>query len=201
MGDDPGRPPVPEVQMFEPFFRLGDKRIDDETFLQTLGALLDPSEGSVALRYCGLANAAALLWWYLPDLNWAGFYLRDDDGDIPILRLGPFQGLPACTSIPFGKGVCGTAASTGLPQVVADVHAFAGHISCDSASRSELVVPIFLGGDPRPGGAIGDPSQAVVGVIDLDSPLAGRFEVDDASFVERVANVLGEKLFPYQSAS
>ena len=106
-----------------------------------------------------MANVAALLWEFLPDLNWAGFY-RMVDGE---LVLGPFVGRPACIRIPLGRGVCGTAAESGETQLVADVHAFPGHIACDAASQSELVVPVMLDGK-------------VVAVIDLDSPLPARFE-------------------------
>ena len=122
-----------------------------------------------------MANVAALLWEALPDLNWAGFY-RNVGGE---LVLGPFQGRPACIRIPFGKGVCGAAASTLEPQCVADVHAFPGHIACDAASRSELVVPIVAGG-------------VLVGVLDLDSPLPARFdEADLAGCVELVQRLAG----------
>ncbi len=110
-----------------------------------------------------MANVAALLWEALPDLNWAGFY-RAIDGE---LVLGPFQGRPACIRIPYGKGVCGAAAASLEIQCVADVHAFPGHIACDAASRSELVVPILSEG-------------ALIGVLDLDSPLPGRFDDEDA---------------------
>ena len=111
-----------------------------------------------------MANVAALLWEALPDLNWAGFY-RNVEGE---LVLGPFQGRPACIRIPLGKGVCGTAAATLEPQCVVDVNAFPGHIACDSASRSELVVPIVRDGD-------------LLGVIDLDSPSPGRFDPEDVA--------------------
>lgn len=111
-----------------------------------------------------MANVAALLWESLPELNWAGFY-RNVGGE---LVLGPFQGRPACIRIPFGKGVCGTAAATLEPQCVADVHAFPGHIACDAASRSELVVPIVVNG-------------SLAGVLDLDSPVPGRFDHEDVS--------------------
>src|SRR5688572_27910785 len=104
-----------------------------------------------------MANVAALLWETLPDLNWAGFY-RNVGGE---LVLGPFQGRPACIRIPFGKGVCGTAAATLEPQCVVDVHAFPGHIACDASSRSELVVPVVQGG-------------ALIAVLDLDRPAPGR---------------------------
>ena len=124
-----------------------------------------------------MANAAALLWQYLPDLNWAGFY-RMVGGE---LVLGPFQGKAACIRIPLGKGVCGTAAASGETQVVADVHAFPGHIACDAASRSELVVPIVRDG-------------AVLGVIDLDSPEPGRFDAEDAAGCEALAALLSTRL-------
>jgi GAF domain-containing protein len=118
------------------------------------------------------ANTSALLFDLLPDLNWAGFYLMKDGG----LVLGPFQGKPACIRIPLGRGVCGTAAATRASQLVADVHEFPGHIACDAASRSELVVPLLHG-------------DRLVGVIDLDSPLPGRFDADDQAGIEAVAAI------------
>ncbi len=124
-----------------------------------------------------MANVAALLWQYLPDLNWAGFY-RMVDGE---LVLGPFQGKAACIRIPVGKGVCGAAAAGASTQVVADVHAFPGHIACDAASRSELVVPVMRGG-------------AVIAVIDLDSPEPARFDAEDAAGVEALAAMLGDRI-------
>jgi GAF domain-containing protein len=119
-----------------------------------------------------MANLAAVLWQFVPDLNWAGFY-RVVEGE---LVLGPFVGKPACIRIPFGQGVCGTAAASGETQVVPDVHAFPGHIACDAASRSELVVPVLRDG-------------RVIAVIDLDSPTPGRFDADDAAGLERFALV------------
>ena len=124
-----------------------------------------------------MANVAALLWEMLPALNWAGFY-RMIDGE---LVLGPFQGRPACIRIALGSGVCGTAAATGETQVVADVHAFPGHIACDAASASELVVPVLVGG-------------RVVAVLDLDSPVAGRFDETDAVAAERLCALLALSL-------
>jgi L-methionine (R)-S-oxide reductase len=125
-----------------------------------------------------MANVAALLWESLPDLNWAGFY-RNLGGE---LVLGPFQGRPACIRIPFGKGVCGAAAASLEPQLVADVDAFPGHIACDAASRAELVVPIVAGG-------------RLVGVLDLDSPSPGRFDKEDEAgcviLIQRLAGCLG----------
>ena len=132
-----------------------------------------------------MANVAALLWQYLPDLNWAGFY-RMVDGDPSTgsgqeLVLGPFQGKAACIRIPLGRGVCGTAAAQRATQVVADVHAFPGHIACDADSRSELVVPIIS-------------RDRVLGVIDLDSPTPARFDAEDAAGCEALARLLAERL-------
>ena len=124
-----------------------------------------------------MANAAALLWEYLPDLNWAGFY-RNVNGE---LVLGPFQGKAACIRIPFGSGVCGTAAETRATQLVEDVHAFPGHIACDAASRSELVVPIVRDG-------------ALLGVLDLDSPSPARFDEEDARGCEQLMALLAARL-------
>lgn len=116
-----------------------------------------------------MANIAALIWQYVPELNWAGFY-RVIDGE---LVLGPFQGQTACIRIAIGKGVCGTAAATGETQRVADVHAFPGHIACDAASRSELVVPIIRNGK-------------VIAVLDLDSPHPDRFQAEDQAGLEKL---------------
>jgi L-methionine (R)-S-oxide reductase len=124
-----------------------------------------------------MANIAALLWQLVPELNWAGFYRAIGDE----LVLGPFCGKPACVRIPLGQGVCGTAAATGESQLVSDVHAFEGHIACDAASRSELVVPVVRDG-------------AVIAVIDLDSPRAERFDADDCSGIEALARLLSSRL-------
>lgn len=124
-----------------------------------------------------MANVAALLWNFLPSVNWTGFY-RVVDGE---LVLGPFAGRPACIRIPFGEGVCGAAAASGTTQLVPDVHAFPGHIACDAASRSELVVPIRRG-------------DQVVAVIDLDSPKVARFDEDDAAGIEALAALLTDRL-------
>ncbi len=121
-----------------------------------------------------MANMAAVIWQFLPDLNWAGFYRLIGDE----LVLGPFIGKPACIRIPLGRGVCGTAAASGAIQIVPDVNAFPGHIACDSASRSELVVPIVAGGK-------------VIAVIDLDSPTPARFDDEDAAGMQLVAQVAG----------
>lgn len=120
------------------------------------------------------ANMSSLLYWSLPDLNWAGFYLVDaQSGD---LLVGPFQGKPACVRIPFGKGVCGTAAAARRTLLVEDVHEFPGHIACDSASNSEVVVPVIAAG-------------TLLGVLDLDSPLRGRFDTADAQGLEKLVAV------------
>jgi len=130
-------------------------------------------------RIANAANLAALVYHGLPGLNWAGFYFFDGRE----LVVGPFQGLPACVRIPLDKGVCGTAASTGNTQRVADVHEFPGHIACDSASRSEVVVPLFLPGD-----------GSLVGVLDLDSPEPDRFDADDQRGIEAIAQAFVESL-------
>lgn len=124
-----------------------------------------------------MANVAALLWEALPELNWAGFY-RNVGGE---LVLGPFQGRPACIRIPFGKGVCGAAAASLEPQRVDDVHAFPGHIACDAASRSELVVPIVHQG-------------RLLGVLDLDSPRPARFDAEDLAGCVELAQRLAPRL-------
>ncbi|MBR2813627.1 MAG: GAF domain-containing protein [Reyranella sp.] len=133
-----------------------------------LDALLQGEDDPIA----NAANTSALLFHLMPQLNWAGFYFLQGD----VLVLGPFQGKPACVRIAVGQGVCGTAVSQRRSVVVEDVHAFPGHIACDPASRSELVVPLLSGG-------------AVLGVIDLDSPRPGRFDDDDRAGLERVAGL------------
>ena len=120
-----------------------------------------------------MANLSALMYTRMSDVNWAGFYLYKDDQ----LVLGPFQGQPACIRIPMGRGVCGTAAASRETQLVADVHAFDGHIACDAASNSEIVVPLVLNG-------------TLIGVLDIDSPEYGRFDDDDRAGIEALANVL-----------
>jgi GAF domain-containing protein len=122
------------------------------------------------------ANLVALLYWSLPQLNWAGFYLVEPErGD---LLLGPFQGKPACVRIPLGRGVCGTAVADARSQLVPDVHAFPGHIACDVASRAEIVVPLV------------DAHGEIFGVLDIDSPEPGRFDAADLAGLERLARVL-----------
>jgi GAF domain-containing protein len=124
-----------------------------------------------------MANVAALVWDVLPDLNWAGFY-RFDGRE---LVLGPFQGKPACIRIPLGQGVCGTAAADRRTVCVPDVHAFPGHIACDAASRSEIVVPVVH-------------ENRLVGVLDLDSPILARFDDADAAGLEALVTAVAERL-------
>ena len=128
-------------------------------------------------RIANAANFAALIYHALPDLNWAGFYFFDGTE----LVVGPFQGQPACIRIALGAGVCGTAAATRQTQVVRDVNAFPGHIACDSASRSEIVVPLYLG-------------ERLIGVWDVDSPTLARFDEDDRAGMERLAGLFVDSL-------
>ncbi|OZF52209.1 diguanylate cyclase [Rhodococcus sp. 14-2470-1b] len=135
---------------------------------QQARALVDGESNRIA----NAANISALVFNSIPDVNWVGFYLFDGTE----LVVGPFQGLPACVRIALGKGVCGTAASSRETQRVEDVHAFPGHIACDGATRSELVVPLYDG-------------DTLVGVFDLDSPLLARFDADDQAGLEQIAAV------------
>ena len=132
---------------------------------------------SVPYETANFANASALIWQHLPDINWAGFYFVRDGA----LVLGPFQGKPACIRIAVGRGVCGTAVAQDKTQLVPDVHAFPGHIACDCASNSEIVVPIHKDG-------------AVYGVLDIDSPLFDRFSADDQVGLEALVQVLERML-------
>ena len=156
-------------------FRIdaGDKAEMYRDLGQALEALVAGESDGIA----NMANAAALIWGTLPDLNWAGFY-RNVGGE---LVLGPFQGKPACVRIAVGKGVCGTAVARDASVLVDDVHAFPGHIACDGASRSELVVPIRSGG-------------RVVGVLDLDSPSPARFDHGDAAGCEALMAILAPRI-------
>lgn len=129
-------------------------------------------------RVANLANAAALLYHSMEGLNWAGFYLLENG----ILVLGPFQGKHACIEISVGRGVCGTAVAEDKTQLVHDVHQFPGHIACDSASNSEIVIPIRMGGQ-------------VVGVLDIDSPLIGRFTEEDRAGLEEFVHILEAEIW------
>ena len=142
--------------------------------------LVDAAEALTAGEPDGvanMANMAALLWDFLPDLNWAGFYRVVEDE----LVLGPFMGRPACIRIPMGQGVCGTAAKDAATQLVKDVHAFPGHIACDAVTSSELVVPVVRDG-------------TVIAVIDLDSPAKARFDAEDASGIEALAAAIAKRI-------
>ena len=138
-----------------------------------LNRQIDALTKDVPYPVSNLANAAALLWQTLPDINWVGFYLMQDE----MLVLGPFQGKPACIEIPVGKGVCGTAVAQNTTQRVADVHAFPGHIACDSDSNSEIVLPLRENGE-------------IIGVLDIDSPVYNRFSVADQCGLEDFVKIL-----------
>jgi L-methionine (R)-S-oxide reductase len=160
--------------MFSPVHVSGSKP-------QIYTALVEQARGLLAGerdRIANAANFAALVYHALPELNWTGFYFHDGTE----LVVGPFQGRPACVRIPIGKGVCGTAAITRATQVVPDVHAFAGHIACDAASRSEIVVPL-IGRDDE-----------LVGVFDVDSPVPDRFDDEDRAGMEALCRVYMETL-------
>jgi GAF domain-containing protein len=153
--------------------RHGDKAALYADLAAALAALTADEPDAIA----NMANAAALIWEHLPDLNWAGFYRAMGQE----LVLGPFQGRPACIRIPFGKGVCGVAADSREPQCVPDVQAFPGHIACDAQSASELVMPIVHGG-------------RLLGVLDLDSPSRGRFDETDVVGCAELMAVLGPRV-------
>ncbi|MFD0770587.1 GAF domain-containing protein [Bacillus sp. CGMCC 1.60114] len=147
----------------------GTREEQYETVIKQLDALLTGESNVVA----NLANASALLNVFLQDINWVGFYVTEGNQ----LVLGPFQGLPACVRIPFGRGVCGVAAETKTTQLVADVHQFPGHIACDAASNSEIVVPLIK-------------NDEVIGVLDIDSPNKSRFDEIDQTYLEKFVETL-----------
>ena len=144
---------------------------------KTLLAQVDALTAGVDHIIANLANTSAAIWQEMENINWAGFYVMEDNK----LVLGPFQGKPACIEIPVGRGVCGTAVARQKTQLVYDVHQFPGHIACDSASNSEIVVPIFKDG-------------AVWGVLDIDSPTVGRFTEEDKAGLEAFARILEKAL-------
>jgi GAF domain-containing protein len=151
------------------------EQIPDPDRLSEPGWLIQQAEALLAGQTDGVANAAnlsALLFLSLPDVNWAGFYFLKEGR----LLVGPFQGLPACVEIPLGKGVCGTAAVTRRVQRVADVDAFEGHIACDAATRSEIVIPLLRGDE-------------LLGVLDIDSPVPGRFGKEDERMLRQIAEI------------
>ncbi|MFJ8528070.1 GAF domain-containing protein [Bacillus sp. NPDC094106] len=155
--------------MFTKESYAGSREEQYETVIKQLDALLTGESNVVA----NLANASALLNQFLERINWVGFYVTEENQ----LVLGPFQGMPACVRIPFGRGVCGVAAETKTTQLVADVHQFPGHIACDSASNSEIVVPIIKEGN-------------VIGVLDIDSPEKNRFDEVDQRYLEKFVETL-----------
>ncbi|AGE23387.1 MULTISPECIES: GAF domain-containing protein [Geobacillus] len=155
--------------MFRPMAYNGTREENYALVIEQLKSLISGEPNFIA----NLANAAALLNQFFTDINWVGFYLADGEE----LVLGPFQGLPACVRIPFGKGVCGTAAAERRTVVVPDVHQFPGHIACDAASQSEIVVPLIKDG-------------RVIGVLDIDSPVKNRFDDIDRRYLEQFASVL-----------
>lgn len=159
--------------MFHASTYEGTREEREQAALSQLRALIEGERSTTA----NLANASALLNFYLQDINWVGFYLFDGTE----LVLGPFQGLPACIRIPLGKGVCGTSAARKETLRIEDVHAFPGHITCDAASNSEIVIPLVKDGQ-------------LLGVLDIDSPLKGRFSAEDQVFLERFADSLTEAL-------
>lgn len=147
-------------------------------FYQSLVKQTESLIGGESNIIANMANISALLFTSLEDVNWAGFYFMDSPSE---LVLGPFQGNPACIRIPVGKGVCGTAAATEQTQLISDVHAFEGHIACDAASNSEIVVPIMKNG-------------SVFAVLDIDSPSIGRFDTDDQAGLEALVKCLEASL-------
>lgn len=149
------------------------KTVNYDLLSQQLSALID----GISYEVANLANASALLWQELPEINWAGFYKMTDGA----LVLGPFQGKPACIRIEVGRGVCGTAVAENSVQLVCNVHDFPGHIACDCASNSEIVLPIRVNGE-------------IWGVLDIDSPLVGRFTEDDKIGLEKFVRVLEQVL-------
>jgi L-methionine (R)-S-oxide reductase len=154
-------------------YEFRDKPADYAQLAKELASLLSGERDTIA----NAANAAALIFDALPEINWAGFYfLRDGE-----LVVGPFQGKPACVRIALGKGVCGTAAAQRKTLLVPDVHEFPGHIACDAASRSEVVVPLIAG-------------DALLGVLDIDSPRLARFDEADARGVEKLAAIFVSSL-------
>lgn len=159
--------------MFEVKQYSGQREKDYELVLQQLKALIEDDTDEISV----LANASALLNQFLDEINWVGFYLWKIDE----LVLGPFQGLPACTRIAYGKGVCGTSLKEKKTMLVPDVNKFPGHIACDAASQSEIVVPMFINDEPY-------------GVLDIDSPILDRFDNLDQTYLEKLVETLMQHL-------
>ncbi|MDM5211305.1 GAF domain-containing protein [Peribacillus sp. NJ4] len=159
--------------MFNVEMYQGKKEKNYELVQKQLSALIEDETNRIA----NLSNAAALLNQFLDEINWVGFYLYEEGQ----LILGPFQGLPACVRIPMGKGVCGTSAATEKTLRIEDVHQFPGHIACDAASRSEIVIPLMKDGK-------------LIGVLDIDSPVTDRFDEIDQQGLEKFADILSRHL-------
>lgn len=159
--------------MFEPTLYTEDRNKNYEMVLGQLRALIEGETDVIA----NLANASALLYQFLDEVNWVGFYLWKENE----LVLGPFQGLPACIRIPNGKGVCGTAVTEKETILVENVHAFPGHIACDAKSQSEIVIPIII-------------DDHVFGVLDIDSPILKRFDTTDQTYLEKFVDILKRQL-------
>ncbi|MGG4265381.1 GAF domain-containing protein [Peribacillus simplex] len=159
--------------MFNVEMYQGKKEKNYELVQKQLFALIEDETNRIA----NLSNAAALLNLFLDEINWVGFYLYENGQ----LILGPFQGLPACVRIPMGKGVCGTSAATEKTLRIEDVHQFPGHIACDAASRSEIVIPLMKDGK-------------LIGVLDIDSPVTDRFDEIDQQGLEKFAEILSRQL-------
>jgi len=150
---------------------------DKPTLYRDLASALEGLVAGESDGIANMANATSLIWESLPDINWVGFY-RNVDGE---LIVGPFQGRPACVRIAFGSGVCGAAAATRKVQLVEDVHAFPGHIACDSASNSEIVVPLIRDGE-------------LLGVLDIDSPKHARFDAEDEAGCVKLAEIMAKAI-------
>ena len=161
--------------MFEVESYSGKREKDYQMVIKQLRALLDGEPNQLA----NLANASALLNQFLSEVNWVGFYLYEEETDQ--LVLGPFQGLPACVRIQNGKGVCGASSKEGKTMRIENVHEFPGHIACDAASQSEIVVPIYKSGN-------------LLGVLDIDSPKVGRFDEIDQEYLEKFTSALEDYL-------
>src|SRR5690625_2715307 len=159
--------------MFQPIVYTKSREENYEIVIRQLESLIDGEEDLVA----NMANASALLNHFLANINWVGFYIWKENE----LVLGPFQGLPACIRIPYGKGVCGTAVMERKTQPVADVSKFPDHIVCDAASQSEIVIPLMI-------------NDTIYGVLDIDSPMTDRFDEVDQSFLEEFVHVLENSL-------
>lgn len=155
--------------MFETETHTDQREKDYTLVLKQLSALFDGEKDDIAL----LANTSALLHQFLDNINWVGFYIWKENE----LVLGPFQGLPACMRIPYGKGVCGTAVKEGKTQRISDVTQFPGHIVCDAASKSEIVIPITI-------------NDHIYGVLDIDSPITNRFDKIDQIYLEKLVTIL-----------